>query len=154
NIRNPYTQRFGLQIQRQLPWRVLLDTSYVGSLGRKLFVTEDINPLINSVRRFPALGIRRMRTNGGDSSHNSLQVRIDKGFSHGFLLNTSYTWSRFIDNTSEVFATTNTNSSLASLPVFQGGLNLDKAASDYDRTHRLVFSYIWNLPGPKEGLLG
>lgn len=154
NIRNPYTQRYSLQIQRQLPWRMLLDTSYVGSLGRKLFVTEDVNPLIGTVRRFPTLGIRRMRTNGANSSYNSLQVRIDKGFSHGFLLNTSYTWSRFIDNTSEVFATTNSNSSLASVPVFQGGLILDKAPSDYDRTHRLVFSYIWNLPGPTKGLLG
>ncbi|MBI3653478.1 MAG: TonB-dependent receptor [Acidobacteria bacterium] len=154
NIRNPYTQRYSLQIQRQLPWKMLLDTAYVGSLGRKLFVTEDINPLIGTARRFPTLGIRRMRTNGANSSYNSLQVRLDKAFSHGFLLNTSYTWSRFIDNTSEVFATSNSGSALASVPVFQGGLSLDKAVSDYDRTHRLVFSYIWDLPGPKNGWLG
>src|SRR5437868_788441 len=153
-IRNPYTQRFSLGVQRQLAWKMLMDVSYVGSLGRKLFVTEDINPLIGSVRRFPLLGIRRMRTNGANSDYNSLQVRIDKAFSHGFTVNTSYTWSRFIDNTSEVFATTNSGSSLASVPVFQGRLILDKAVSDYDRTHRLVFSYIWNLPGPKKGLPG
>ncbi|HXG91499.1 MAG TPA: carboxypeptidase regulatory-like domain-containing protein [Blastocatellia bacterium] len=154
NIRNPYTQRFSLGMQRQLPWKMLLDTSYVGSLGRKLFVTEDVNPLIGTARRIPTLGIRRMRTNGANSSYNSLQVRVDKAFSHGFLINTSYTWSKFIDNTSEVFATTNSGSSLASVPVFQGGLRLDRAVSDYDRPHRLVISYIWNLPGPRTGLLG
>ncbi len=154
NVRNPYTQRYSLELQRQLGWKMLLDVSYVGSLGRKLFVTEDVNPLVGAARRFPLLGIRRMRTNGANSEYNSLQVRIDKAFSHGFMVNTSYTWSRFIDNTSEVFATTNSGSSLASIPVYQGGLILDRAVSDYDRTHRLVFSYIWNLPGPKNGLLG
>ena len=81
-------------------------------MGRKLFVTEDLNPLINGVRRFPNLGIRRMRTNGGNSTYNSLQVRIDKAFTHGFMINTSYTWSRLTDNTSEVFATTNSGSSV------------------------------------------
>src|SRR5581483_7335456 len=132
HIRNPYTQRYSFGIQRQLGWKVLLDTSYVGSLGRKLFVTEDLNPLIApGVRRFSKLGIRRMRTNGGNSAYNSLQVRIDKGFSHGFMVNTSYTWSKLIDNTSEVFATTNSGSSLASVPVFQGGLRIDRGPSDY-----------------------
>ena len=150
-IRNPYTQRYSLGFQRQLGWKVLLDTSYVGSVGRKLFVTEDLNPLINGVRRFPNLGIRRMRTNGGNSTYNSLQVRIDKAFTHGFMINTSYTWSRLTDNTSEVFATTNSGSSLASIPVFQGGLLLDRGPSDYDRTHRLVIAYDWRLPGPAHG---
>jgi len=83
-----------------------------------------------------------------------MQVRIDKGFSHGLQLITSYTWSRFIDNNSEVFNTANTNSALASVPAFQGGLRLDRAVSDYDRTHRAVIAYIWDLPGFKRGLLG
>jgi hypothetical protein len=154
-IRNPYTQRFSLNMQRQLPGKMLMDVSYVGSLGRKLFLTEDLNPFIApGVRRFPDLGIRRMRTNGANSTYNSLQVRLDKAFSHGFMINTSYTWSRFIDNISEVFATTNSGSALASVPVFQGGLRLDRGPSDYDRPHRLVISYIWSLPGPKKGFLG
>lgn len=155
NIRNPYTQRFSLELQRQLPWKFVVDVAYVGSLGRKLFVTEDVNPLVApGVRRFPLLGIRRMRTNGVNSSYNSLQVRVDKAFSHGFQFITSYTLSKNIDNNSEVFATTNSGSSLASVPVFLGGLNLDKALSDFDRRHVFTTGYIWELPGPKQGFLG
>lgn len=161
DLRNPYTQRFSLELQRQLPGKFILDTSYVGSLGRKLFVTEDINPIVvpatsttPAVRRFPLLGIRRYRTNGANSSYNSLQFRVDKGFSHGLTFTTSYTWSKLLDNISEVFGTTNSNASTASVPAFQGGLRLDKGPSDYDRTHRVVISYIYDLPGFKEGLLG
>jgi hypothetical protein len=154
DLRNPYTQRFSLEIQRQLPWKLVMDVAYVGSLGRKLFVTEDVNPLIGGVRRFPLLGIRRMRTNGVNSEYNSLQVRVDKAFSHGFQFISSYTYSKNIDNNSEVFATSNSGSALASVPVFQGGLRLDRAVSDFDRPHVFTTGYFWDLPGPKRGLLG
>lgn len=154
NLRNPYTQRFSLEIQRQLPWKFLADVSYVGSLGRKLFVTEDVNPLVApGVRRYPLLGVRRMRTNGVNSSYNALQVRVDKAFSHGFQFITSYTYSKNIDNNSEVFATSNSGSSLASVPAFQGGLNIDRALSDFDRRHVFSTGYIWELPSPKQRLL-
>jgi hypothetical protein len=155
HIRNPYVQRFSFGIQRQLPWKMLMDAAYVGSLGRKLFVTEDVNPLVApGIRRFPALGIRRMRTNGVNSSYNSLQLRVDKTFSRGFQIQTGYTWSKNIDNNSEVFATSNSGSSLASVPIFQGGLELDRALSDFHRKHVFTVGYIWELPGPRSGLLG
>jgi hypothetical protein len=152
-IRNPYQQRFSLELQRQLPARFIFDASYVGSLGRKLFVTEDLNPFVSpGVRKFPLLGIRRYRTSGANSTYNSLQLRLDKAVSHGLSFTTSYTWSKFIDSTSEVFATTNSNAATSSVAAFLGGLRLDRGPSDYDRTHRLVISYIWDLPGFKRGL--
>jgi hypothetical protein len=156
NIRNPYLQRYSLGIQRDLPWNMLVDVSYVGSLGRKLFISEDLNPFVAApnIRRFPNLGIRRIRANGANSSYNSLQMRLDKGFSRGFQVNASYTYSKLIDNISEIFATDSSNTSLASVPVFQGGLALDRAVSDYDRRHRFAVGYFWELPGPRSGILG
>lgn len=154
NLRNPYTQRFSFGIQRQLGWKMIMDASYVGSLGRKLFVTEDVNPLIGGVRRIPGLGIRRMRTNGVNSAYHGLQLRVDKGFSHGFQVQTSYTLSKNIDNISEVFGTTNSASAFASVPAFQGGLAIDRAVSDFDRRHVFTVGYVWEVPGPKQGLLG
>jgi hypothetical protein len=64
-----------------------------------------------------------------------------------------YPWSRFIDSTSEVFPRDGTNSILT-VPLFQGGLQLDRGLSLFDRTHRLVISYIWELPRPRSGILG
>ncbi len=42
---NPYNQRWSLSVQRQLPWRVLADVSYVGNRGAKLPVTREMNPI-------------------------------------------------------------------------------------------------------------
>ncbi|HKY30855.1 MAG TPA: carboxypeptidase regulatory-like domain-containing protein [Pyrinomonadaceae bacterium] len=156
NIRNPYTQRWSFGLQRDLPANFFMDLSYVGSAGRKLFVTEDLNPINPATpgqRIFPALGIRRYRTSGANSDYHSMQVRLDKRLTRGLQMTASYTWSKLIDQISEIFATDSSNSSLASVPGFLGGLQLDRAVSDYHRQHRFVVSYVWEIPGPRHGFL-
>src|SRR5262249_38748980 len=44
NLVNPYYQRWSGGIQRELPHGIVLDLSYVGSKGTKLYATEDANP--------------------------------------------------------------------------------------------------------------
>jgi hypothetical protein len=149
HIRNPYTQRYSLGYQRELPFKLFMDVSYVGSLGRKLFVTEDLNPIVNpaaGTRLYPALGIRRYRSSGANSDYNSGQLRVDRRLAQGLQVTTSYTWSKTMDQISEVFATGQTNSSLASVPAFLGGLKLDRAVSDYHRKHRFTAGYVWDVP--------
>jgi hypothetical protein len=152
NIKNPYTQRWSLGFQRELPLNMFMDLSYVGSVGRKLFVSEDLNPLINGgARRFPTLGIRRQRASGANSDYHAMQLRVDKRLSNGFQVIGSYTFSKMMDQISEVFGTDSSSSALASVPVYQGGLKLDRAVSDYHRKNRLSIAYNWTLPGPKKG---
>jgi Carboxypeptidase regulatory-like domain/TonB dependent receptor/TonB-dependent Receptor Plug Domain len=156
-IRNPYTQRWSLGIQREMPFDLVMDLSYVGSAGRKLFVSEDLNPIVDpatGARRVPTFGPRRYRSSGANSDYHSMQARVDRRLRQGMQVSTSYTWSKFMDSISEVFATDQTNSSLASVPVFQGGLQLDRAVSDYHRKHRFTLSYVWDLPGPTRGFAG
>jgi Carboxypeptidase regulatory-like domain/TonB-dependent Receptor Plug Domain len=155
NIVSPSTQKFSLGFQRELPSNFFMDVSYVGSLGRNLLLTEDLNPILLSTnaRRFPALGIRRYRTSGANSSYNSLQTKLDKRFSQGLRMTAAYTWSKYLDSTSEVFATTSSNAATASIPAYLGGLALDWGPSDYDRPHRFVVSYVYTIPGPKSGFL-
>ena len=156
NVRNPYTQRWSAGLQREFG-KFIVDASYVGSAGRKLFVSEDLNPIVNpstGARLFPNFGIRRYRSSGANSNYHSMQLRVDRRFSRGLQINTSYTWSHLLDQISEVFATDQTNSSLASVPPAQGpGLKLDYGNSDYDRRHRLAINYVWDVPGPRTGWL-
>jgi hypothetical protein len=42
---NPYMQRWSFSVQRELPWRVLIETSYVGNRGTKLAVSKELNPV-------------------------------------------------------------------------------------------------------------
>jgi hypothetical protein len=43
--RNPYNQRWSLSVQRQLPFGVVIDTSYVGNRGAKLPVSRELNAI-------------------------------------------------------------------------------------------------------------
>ncbi|MBI1745513.1 MAG: TonB-dependent receptor [Acidobacteria bacterium] len=154
DLRNPYTQRWSFGFQRELPSRLLFDLSYVGSASHKLLTTADLNPQLPTGQRlYPNLGIRRARTNAGNSNYHAMQLRLDRRFANSFSATGSYTWSRTIDSTSEVYATTQSNSQFTSVPISQGGLKLDRALSDYHRLHRLSITYQVELPGPRSGFL-
>jgi hypothetical protein len=152
----------------------VVDLGYVGSKGTKLFVNERLNPQVPagvrgpvpagfnnrwplSPRLDPLSGNRLIRTNGGDSNYHSGQLEIRRRYANGFLLGAAWTWSKAIDNGSEIFQYGNTASlqDLVVPPQF-GGLQLDRAISFFDRPQRLVLHYIWDLPFMKSqrGLLG
>jgi len=42
---NPYMQRWSFSIQRELPWRVLIEPAYVGNRGTKLGVSREFDPV-------------------------------------------------------------------------------------------------------------
>jgi hypothetical protein len=174
NLVNPYYQRWSFGIQRELPANLLLDVSYVGSKGTKLFANEDFNPLVpSSLRITPASytgsssnlsgrldnlqGARLTRTNGGDSNFNSLQVGLDRRFSKGLLAKVSYSFSKLIDNSNDVFTLAGSNTPQnTALPSIYGGLEGDRSISQNDRTHRLSLSYVYELPWMKsqKGMVG
>jgi outer membrane receptor protein involved in Fe transport len=78
------------------------------------------------------------------SNYNSLQVLLEKRFSHGLQFQGAYTYSKSLDNASSFESSLN--------PV---NLNSTYGPSLYDARHRFVFSYVWELPIPKyQGLLG
>ncbi|HYP07639.1 MAG TPA: carboxypeptidase regulatory-like domain-containing protein [Bryobacteraceae bacterium] len=164
---NPYYQRWSFTIQRELPANWLLDLGYVGSKGTKLYATEQLNPLVPSSLRAPVpasvpanlrenrldplQGSRNIRTNGASSSYNSFQTELKRRYASGFQFSTSYTWSKAIDNISELFSYGNTASLGAfAVPTYFGGASIDRAVSAFDRPHRWVFNYTYELPWLKD----
>jgi outer membrane receptor protein involved in Fe transport len=162
NIRNPYTERWSFGLQRELGWGTLVDLSYVGSEGHKLFQTLDMNPIVNAAsgaRFVTAVGSRSMRCSCANSNYHSLQLNVRRRYSTtpvgSLLLEGAYTYSHYIDQVSEVFATDSTASSFQSLPQVLGfSPSVDRGDSDNDRRHRIVIDAVWSLRGPKAGILG
>ncbi len=149
NLRNPLTHQWNLDIQRELPGNFILTAAYVGTRGERLFVNQDFNPGTgqfdangNLIRVNPNLGPILVRTNGGDSIYHAGQLTLDRKFSHGLLLRGAYTYSKFIDDTSEVFVTSGLSSFAQN--VFNQGA--DRGLSAYDRRHRMVLTYVWDVP--------
>lgn len=78
------------------------------------------------------------------SNYNSLQVLMEKHFSHGLQFSAAYTYSKSLDNASSFESSLN--------PV---NLNSTYGPSLFDARHRFVFNYVWELPVPKyEGFKG
>jgi hypothetical protein len=153
NLVNPLTQVWNLGVQREAPGKFIVDVAYVGSRGSRLFLSRELNPVVDGDggRLFPSRGSVRLRDNAGDSNYHSLQTRVERGLSKGLLFRFAYTFSKAIDNVnSEVFTTTG-GSSLSSDPF---NLRTDRSVASFDAPHRVVWSFIWDLPGPKKGLLG
>jgi hypothetical protein len=142
NFRLPYTERWSFGFQRSIQGQALLDVSYVGAEGHRLTTRADLNPLQpNGIRLHSDFGPRTVRTSQGNSSYHSLQTLVDHHFSHGFQLTGAYTWSKSLDSTSEGISEVNAqyqNPNLTSIPIAQGGLNLDRGLSDFDRRHHFV----------------
>ena len=47
NFKTPYYYQYSIGIQREIPWNMLVDVSYVGRLGRKLFTQADAAQIVD-----------------------------------------------------------------------------------------------------------
>jgi hypothetical protein len=145
NITAPETYQWNFDIERELGAKFVLTTSYVGTRGVHLLVNDQFNPIVNPLtgaRLNPARNSWTVRDNGGDSIYHALDVKLDRRFSKGLLLRTSYTFSKLIDTGSEVFTTTGNSS----FPENLSNRALDRGLSAFDRHQRLVVTYIYDIP--------
>src|SRR5262249_13442160 len=154
---------------------LLLEVAYVGGRGLNLFRVVGLNqarlasperPVINEAPgqvittnteknaslRAPVQGVTTNAPSGlnqttGQSTYNSLQMSLTRRFSHGLQFLAAYTYARSIDNTSS-----GSGSGAANEVAFISGNQLDNRAnrgvSNFDRTHRFVLSYLWDIPKP------
>ncbi|MEQ1948844.1 MAG: TonB-dependent receptor [Bryobacteraceae bacterium] len=176
DLRNPYYQRWSAGFQRQLARNTVLDVSYVGSKGTRLYASEDLNPTVpTNLRVLPTgltaanvpyavqnrydnlQGARTVRTNGGSSIYHSLQISGRKQMAKGLSFTGSYVWSKLIDNASEPFnVTLFPNSNLAAVPAIFGGQKSERALSIFNRTQRTTATWVYELPFYKtqQGVIG
>ena len=177
-IRDPYVYNYFLGVQRQLAAKWVLEVNFVGTTGHKLFRAENINRHPGS--RLPVGATitdnfgRTWSGNGGfannnygnlrnwensvNSNYNSLQANLKKQVSHGLLFNVNYTYSHAIDNGSTWHSGATTANGAAAGEGYttdQTLPGLDRGNSLFDIRQRLVFNYVWELPGKNlHGILG
>jgi len=170
----PYVQSFNLGVQTSFANNWMLDLGYVGTEGRKFPRLFSFNQAQNPYLVFglppsglffpptagslggslypgfsnltaPGLGSFLMESNA-NSNYNSLQATLNKRFSKGLQMLLSYTWSRSMDDYS--------GSDVSDIGVVPGNMVNEQsnyASSDFDRRHRFVASYLYNLPDAYHG---
>jgi hypothetical protein len=123
------------------------------------------NTANNEPLRVSALGLSRRRGarqdgNIGFAVYHSAQLSLSHHFQKGLYFQSAYTWSKSIDNVSGSQSTDELNATQAG----QLGANvlnfanldpaLNRSIGDFDRRHRLVFSYVYEIPVPHSGFWG
>lgn len=154
HLRTPYVMDYSLSVQRELSRKLTLETSYVGSIGRKLTDLVDTNPFILGTKNrvFNVQPGARPNTsysfldtfeNVAYEYYNGLEVSLTKQTSNtrwigSTYFTVAYTYSHSIDNASGF------RERDSRVPFY----NHDqfRASSDFDVRQRFVFSGGWELP--------
>ena len=126
-----------------------IEVAYVGNKANKLMANRNINQptpgpgSVNSRRIFPGWGSITFQEPRGNSMYHGLQTKLEKRFSLGHLFLVSYTWAKAIDDSdSTQLSTTSGTGNLQD----QFNLRAERSRSFQDVRHRLVVSYLWELP--------
>ncbi len=90
----------------------------------------------------PALGAYTIFDSSAASSYHSLQASVIKRYAHGFQLSASYTWSKAIDDVSDVFDV----AGAFALPQDDRNLRAERGQANFDVRHRFVTSLVSELP--------
>ncbi|HET7114109.1 MAG TPA: carboxypeptidase regulatory-like domain-containing protein, partial [Pyrinomonadaceae bacterium] len=169
-LRTPYFHQYNASIQSAFSPDLFIEVAYVGTRGHNLFrnvrlnqapLASPQNPIVNVVigqaiitntpsnamLRAPYQGVEipsfQQFQNSADSAYNSLQMSLTRRLSQGLQLLASYTYSKSIDNAS---GQNGLDSGFILGNQFDDQAN--RGVSDFDRTHRFVLSYLWDLPQP------
>ena len=162
-LKTPYLQQWGMNAQYQATSSTMVEVGYQGTKGSRLATQRLINqPILasatspiggqttntsaNASLRVPYVGFSPTGLvwleTSTDSSYNSLQTSVTRRLSKGVRLLASYTWAKSLDNNSG----SGTGATFTQLDGDQTRLSLNRGLSDFDRTHRVVVNFSYNLP--------
>jgi outer membrane receptor protein involved in Fe transport len=156
DFQQPRVTKLTLNGQREVAKNLMVEVGYVGNLARHLSVTRDINTaqlnipgVIPSVANEPQRrlldGVNFQKIDfeesGGNSSYNAFQALVRYRASHGLTLLTAYTWSHSLDT----FSMVGVQCACLQNPE---DANADHASSDFNQTHVLSVSAVYDFPDP------
>ena len=170
NIKTPYMENYNLNIQQQISSKTVLQLSYVGSQGHRLWRFIDvsqpgtaainaadlacncINDFSNAARPLagnPYGAFYVLQENSsGKSNYNSLQASFRVTGWHGVTSIVNYAWSKSLDNSSdgEDFEPN------AAQPNDSTRPNLEYGPSNFNLPHRFTWIFGYDLPHMNGGL--
>jgi len=153
NLVSPYYEQMHFGVQYEIAKDMVLETDYVGTLGRKLIGILNDNTFDgrragvgSSARPNTTIGSDNFRTNAFHSNYHALQMSLRKRYAMGLQFNANYTYSKALDDLSDAFRAKGTAASNACALSDCSNPQLDYGPADFDLRHRFVFSYTYDLP--------
>jgi hypothetical protein len=166
NIDRGAIHSWNVAFERRLPWDMSADIAYVGTRGNGGYAVLDINsPQTigggNDSRPYASRGRIQPLNSFGErlkTRYHSLQVAVNRPFTHGFLLKGAYTLSQAKNNASGTSLTQATpgggndeDGRVTLMWNMPSQYDRNYALAGYDRTHNVQVGFLYQLPWQSKG---
>jgi hypothetical protein len=149
NAHVPYYQQVSFDIQQQLPGKVLGQIGYTNSVARHIWENVQYNQIPIGVVQAAGGGTQGMRPypnfanvgyfqEGQSTGYNALLAQAQRQYHNGFMLQVSFTWSKFIDVQDDNFS--------AIYPQDEYNLKAERGISLANIPTRSVIAGLYDLP--------
>lgn len=144
-----FVHQYNLTLQYEFAKNWLAEIGYVGSQSRNLLVVKNIGTSRNQggpgSRQISNIATVSATGYTGKANYNALQTKLEKRFSDGMSILSSYTWSKAIDDSPGGFCFGGTGPTSCG-PDDPLRPELDRGLSDLDVRHRFTFASVYDLP--------
>jgi len=144
HYRLPYVQVYNVDVQKTLPWGMVMNLGYNGSHGSNLDIKVAPNKTVSSPGTNPNQIPFFFEEYGAFSRFNAATVRVNKRMSKGIAVGANYQYAHSIDDADSV-------GGLSSV-VAQNWQNIaaDEGNSNFDVRHKVQGTYLYELPFGKD----
>ena len=144
HYRLPYVQVYNVDIQKTLPWNLVLNVGYNGSRGSNLDVKIAPRAVPGSPNTDPGNWPFFFEEFGAFSRFSAGTVRLNKRLSSGLAVGAYYQYAHSIDDAGSVGGTSSV--------VAQNWQDIaaDEGNSNFDVRHKVAGNYLYELPFGKD----
>lgn len=159
HVKTPSSYNLSAGIQQDLGWGTVVDVTYVGTLGRHLDMTRNINAVPDGarfldlhpenidprtgrvlptdfLRPYRGYGDINLRGHFGTSKYNALQVQLNRRYIKGLQFSAAYTFAN-------AYGVGDDDPSTVSI---YRPLSFYYANATHNQNRRLVINYTWDVP--------
>jgi trimeric autotransporter adhesin len=140
----PYVETWNLDVQKTLPWGIVMNLGYNGSKGNHLDIITAPRALASSPITNPENLIFNYDQAVGFSKFGAATVRVNKRLAGGFAVGANYQYAHQIDN-----AGSEGTSASIDAQNWQD-LNAEEGNSGQDIRHKVSGTYLYELPFGKD----
>jgi len=166
NAKTPYSQLYSLSYQREVHRSYVIEVGYTGSRSINQINQLQANPAILTAaqaataaaggaipsvqarRIFPQFGGRVLIATSAQATYNAGFVTVSKRISHGLQFGIAYTYGKLMSNNDESLGVGSITTGSPQIPQDFSNIGAEKSLSAFDRKHRFVANYIYEVPTP------
>lgn len=169
DLKNPESYLYSLSFQREFFKQFVMEVGYTGSRSihqinqlqanapvltaaqiSTVRTTLNANsiPTVQQRRLFPQFGSRTLIASDAQGTYNAGYISLKKRFANNLLFDVAYTYSKLISNNDESLGVAAITGGSSQVPQDFFDYRNEKSVSAFDRTHRFVVNYVYEVPLP------